>query len=338
MKAALYLMVIVFATLCTPKQEETIITVTGDIGPDQMGVTLSHEHVLVDFTGAELEYLPDYNREEAFNIILPHIIDLKKHGVKTFVDCTPKYLGRDPLLLKRLSEETGIQFITNTGFYGALENKYIPREVLSMPAEAISAFWIAEYRQGIDGTGVRPGFIKIGVESGELSPFHRTLVKAAAQAHKATGMIIKSHTGKAIAAFQQLEILKEEGVKPDAFIWTHAQNEKDLSRHVEAARMGAWISIDGFWGGTEKADELVEMVINLKRHNCLHRILLSQDAGWYDPEKPGGENYQPHTLIFTELIPVLNEKGITDADINKILTGNAAKAFTIKKRLIDPEL
>lgn len=318
---------------CKPKVTDYVNTVTGEVTIDKLGLTLEHEHVLVDFIGAELSDPPRYNSDEAYRIILPHIQEIKNLGVKSFIDCTPKYLGRDPLLLKRLSEETGINFITNTGFYGVRNNKYIPEAVLNMPAETIAAFWIAEFKQGIDGTVIKPGFIKIGVDSGELSDFHQTLTRAAALAHKATGLTIKSHTGLAVGAFQQLEILKKEGVKPEAFIWTHAHNEKDLSKHVEAAKLGAWVSIDGFWGGEKEASELAEMIVNLKKHNCRHRILISQDAGWYDPDQPDGKNYQPHTPLFTELIPALNKAGITDADLHQILEVNPGKAFAVRLRV-----
>ncbi len=335
MKNLTFLVLLIIQAACTTTETDKVITVTGEIRPDKIGLTLSHEHVLVDFIGAELSEPARYDIEKAYKVILPHILEIKELGVKTFIDCTPKYLGRNPLLLRKLSEETGIQFITNTGFYGAVNDKYIPDAVKLMPAETIAAFWIAEFQQGIEGTGVRPGFIKIGVERGDLSPFHQTLVKAAALAHKATGLTIKSHTGQSSPAFQQLEILKNEGVKPDAFIWTHAHDEKDLTKHLEAANMGAWISLDGFWGGKDKAEEIAAMVVNLKKHNCLHRVLLSQDSGWFDPDKPDGENYQTHTLLFSELIPALNEAGITDADINQILTKNPGEAFMVKLRLID---
>jgi phosphotriesterase-related protein len=335
MKVISLLVILLVCVACAPGIPERVITVNGEIRPDKLGVTLSHEHVLVDFMGAAFSEPHRYDRDEAFRIILPHIVDIRNLGVKTFVDCTPKYLGRDPLLLKRLSEETGMNFITNTGFYGALDNKYIPEPVLNMPAEAIAAFWIAEFRQGIDGTGIFPGFIKIGVNPTELSDFHKTLVKAAAQAHKATGMTIMSHTGPAVPAFQQIEILKNEGVKADAFIWTHAHNEKDGSKHVEAAKAGAWISLDGFWGGADKAAEIAEMVVNLKKHNVLHKLLLSQDAGWFDPDKPGGENYQPHTPLFDELLPALNRAGINDADLHQILEENPGKALMIRFRVYD---
>lgn len=300
-----------------------------------MGLTLPHEHVLVDFIGADSVEPPRYNRDAAFGIILPHIQELKKYGVKTFVECTPKFLGRDVLLLKKLSTETGIRFLTNTGFYGAQNNKFIPAQVQTMAAEEIARFWIAEFEQGIDGTGIRPGFIKIAVERRALSDFHARLAKAAALAHKATGLTIMSHTGPAVGAFQQLAILKAEGVAPDAFIWTHAHNETDFSKQVEAARAGAWVALDAFWGKAGQAENLVGMVVNLKQNNCLHRVLLSHDAGWYDPEKTDGAGYQPHTLLFGQLLLALKKAGISDADLHQMLVSNPGRAFAVKKRLLE---
>lgn len=333
----LLLFLIIAFTACRPAPAPDIIqTVTGEIRFDQTGVTLTHEHLLVDFIGAELSEPPRYNVVDAYNIILPHLMEIKNSGVKTFVDCSPKYLGRNPQLLKDLSEASGIQIITNTGFYGAINNQYIPEPVQRMPAETIAAFWIAEFQQGIDGTGVKPGFIKIGVETGDLSPFHQTLVKAAALTHRATGLTIMSHTGYATPAFQQLEILANQGVAADAFIWTHAQMEKDLTLHVQAAKLGAFISIDGFSGDEKEAEVISNMVVNLKKHNVLHKLLLSQDAGWFDPDQPDGQNYRSHNAIFTVLIPALNRSGINDADINQILVKNPGKAFAIKKRVTDP--
>jgi phosphotriesterase-related protein len=333
MKILLFFLVSVLAFSCSTPVYDTVVTVGGEVRADKMGATLAHEHVLVDFIGAAQADPVRHNRDSAFSIILPHIEKIRDHGIKTFVDCTPRFLGRDPLLLKMLSDATGMHFITNTGFYGAVNNKYIPEHVLNMPAEAIAAFWIAEFKQGIDGTGIRPGFIKIGVDGETLSDFHKTLVTAAALAHKATGLTIMSHTGKANLAREQLDILEAQGVKAEAFIWTHAYLEKDLSKHVEIAKTGAWVSIDGFRGNPEEITELTEMVVNMKKNNCAVKLLLSQDAGWYDPEFPDGSNYTEHTLIFDKLIPELNAAGITDADLNRFLNKNPGKAFTVKFRI-----
>ncbi len=193
--------------------EGKIITTNGPINSSEFGKTLAHEHVLVDFSGAANYHPENYDHQEAFEKILPELLKLKTYGVKTLVECTPLFVGRDVKLLKQLADSTGMHILTNTRFYGTQSNKFIPEHVMDMPAEAI-----AEFEQGIEGTGIKPGFIKTAVNRATLSEFHQTLIRAAAIAHKATGLTIMAHTGPAIAAFEELEILKEEGVSPEAFI------------------------------------------------------------------------------------------------------------------------
>ena len=83
------------------------------------------------------------------------------------------------------------------------------------------------FSDGIDETGVRPGFIKIGVDKTSLSEIDAKLVRAAARAHLRTGLTIYSHAGYAIPAREEVAILLDEGVHPSAWVWTHAQNESD---------------------------------------------------------------------------------------------------------------
>jgi phosphotriesterase-related protein len=329
-----YLSAIFIVTACQPESYNRIITVNGVISPEQMGFTLSHEHVLVDFIGADSAEPPRYTRDAALKVILPQVRKLHAFGVKTFVECTPRFLGRDPMLLKQLADSTGIIFLTNTGYYGAQKNKFIPDSIQGMTPEKIASLWVYEFKNGIGDTGLKPGFIKIAVERSDLSEFHARLARAAAIAHKATGLTIMSHTGPAPGAFQQLQILKEEGVSPEAFIWTHAHNEKDSVKHVQAAQMGAWVAFDAFWGSTGQLPRFVNLVVNMKNNHCLHRLLLSQDSGWFDPDKPDGSNYHPHTGIFEQLIPALKEAGITELELNQIFVENPAKAFTVRKRLL----
>ena len=99
-----------------------IMTVNGPIAPSDMGFSLVHEHVLVDFIGADSTGYHRWNRPEVIQVALPYLKEIKKWGVQTFVECTPAYIGRDPLLLKELSQSTKINFITKTGYYGAAGN------------------------------------------------------------------------------------------------------------------------------------------------------------------------------------------------------------------------
>ena len=105
-----------------------------------------------------------------------------------------------------------------------------------------------------------------------------------------------------LASFDRLmlRILEEEGVAPEAFIWVHAQAEKDLSHHVNAARGGAWISLDGV--SKDNLDEYIEMIRNLKAHNLLDKTLISHDAGWYSPGEENGGDYRGHTAVFEHLV------------------------------------
>jgi phosphotriesterase-related protein len=260
------------------------------------------------------------------------MLSAKESGCKSFVECTPEYIGRDPVFLKNLSDSSGLNIITNTGFYGASDDKFVPRFAYKETADELAARWTAEWINGIEGTGIKPGFIKIGVGTGELSELHQKIVRAAALTHLATGMTIASHTGPATAVFEQLEILKEEGVAPEAFIWVHVQSEKDSSAYVKAGKMGAWVSFDGL--NDENSDKYLRMISYMKENHLIHKVLLSHDAGWYNPGIKGGGNIRGYTALFEKFIPLLKNAGFTEKDIYQLIVKNPAGAFSIKKRSI----
>lgn len=242
------------------------------------------------------------------------------------------FLGRDVQLLKRLADESGLQIITNTGYYGAVKNKYLPQWAFTETKEQLSKRWINEFENGIDGTTIKPGFIKISVDADapNLSELHRKLVSAAALTHLHTGLTICSHTGLAAAALQEIDMLQKIQVRPSAFVWVHAQAEEDRNLHIKAAKMGAWISLDGIgWGNFEKYSASID---NLKQAGLLNRVLISHDAGWYKPDEKDGGNFTGFTNIFTQLLPLLKQKGFKEDDIDQLLVKNPAEAFAIRIR------
>lgn len=305
-----------------------IMTVKGPISPADMGVSLIHEHVLVDFIGAAQIHPGRWQHAQVIPVAQPFLQQWKNLGGRTLVECTPAYLGRDPLLLKKLADATGLHLITNTGYYGAGQDKYLPAHAFTETAGQLARRWIAEWQQGIAGTGIKPGFIKIGVNEGPLSELHRKLVQAAARTHLKTGLVIASHTGKFPAAGEQLDLLAREGVAARAFIWVHAQSEKDHARHVELAKKGAWVSLDGV--SAANMENYLQLLLHLKKEKLLHRVLVSQDAGWYRPGEPGGGDYRGYTDLPTLLLPRLKEAGFSEAEIRQLLVTNPAEAFTIR--------
>jgi phosphotriesterase-related protein len=312
----------------------TIHTVTGPIDPGQMGVTLVHEHVLVDFAGAETVSRSRYDADEAFRTILPHLQDLRQRGCRTLLECTPAYLGRDPLLLRRLSQASGLQIVTNTGYYGAANDIAVPRHAHAETARQLADRWTAEFRGGIEETGIRPGFVKIGVDPGPLSGIDRKLVEAGALCHLDTGLTLAIHTGNGAAAIEILSVLKESGVAPEAYVWVHPQNERDRARHSWAAQQGAWVEFDGI--SPQGLEAHVEAVVDLFHRHQLDRVLVSQDAGWYHVGEPGGGAYRPHTLLFDAFVPALRARGIGDAGMRTLLVENPARAFAIRRRGLPP--
>jgi len=314
----------------TRAAQQTMMAVTGPIGASELGTTLIHEHILVDFIGAA-KYDPQrWNDDDVIRKVLPYLDEVKKAGCKTIVDCTPNLLGRDVQLLQRLSKQSGLSIITNTGYYGGSDEKFLPPQVFTESASDLADRWIAEWENGIDGTGIKPGFMKISVNPASLSVASRKLTEAAAKTHLRTGLTIASHTGPALAAFEEIEILKGQGVSPEAFIWVHAQSEKNFDEYVKAVRIGTWVSLDGV--SDSNILQYVENLARLKKEKALHRILISHDAGWYEPGKPDGGNFRGYTTIFNKLIPRLKENGFTDKDIDQLLIVNPREAFAIRIR------
>ena len=308
-------------------QIRAVATVTGTVPSDRLGVTLVHEHVLVDFVGAAEVSPRRYDRDAAFRKALPYLKQVHGLGCRTLVECTPAYLGRDPLLLKQLSEATGLNILTNTGYYGAANDKFVPAHAWKETAEQLAARWIAEARTGIDQTGIKPAFIKIGVDPGPLSDIDSKLVAAAARTHLVVGLPVWSHTGDGPAALAQLALLKREGMPLRAFVWVHAQNERDPAVYQRVAEEGAWISFDGL--GPDDVDRYVELVAAMRSAGHLDRVLLSHDAGWYHVGEPGGGTYRPYDTLFTTFVPRLRARGFAEAEIQQLLVENPRRALTV---------
>ncbi len=309
-----------------------IMTVTGEMPSSRMGITLPHEHVLVDFSVIDSVGLIHYNRDSVVMKVLPFLEELKPYKVKTFVDCTPEFLGRDPQLLAELSRKSGINILTNTGWYAADNKRHLPKEIVSMSAEEIALLWIAEAKNGIGNTGIKPGFIKIGISNSELTEDDKKLVAAACLTHLETGLTIMSHTGPAEGALAQLEILKKYGVDPSAFIWTHAMVESSAGKLLAVSEKGAWVAFDGIQKDMVSKGRISNLVKYMKSIRKLDRVLLSHDAGWYRPGKPDGGKFRPYTELFGSFMLLLLSEGITREEIDQMIVKNPADAFGIRVR------
>jgi len=301
-----------------------IVTVLGPIEPERLGPALPHEHILVDFIGADRVSRGRYDPDQVYETMLPYLQEIVAQGVSGFVECTPMYLGRDPELCARLSRATGLHILVPTGMY---KEPYLPQYAFEQDAGRLASSWIAEFENGIEGTGIRPGFIKIAVFRESLKPMQVKIVRAACRTHLATGMTIACHTGHGPAAMEMLDLLAAEGVPPHALIVVHANSESDRQYHYRIAEKGAWLEYDNI--GSWAPEQHLELLRDMLGRGYGPQILLSMDRGWYHVGEPDGGDIKPYTYLFGEFLPLLRESGYGD-DIVKMLTvDNPARAFRI---------
>lgn len=328
------LLVSLMVTISCQDKGLKVITVTGEISASKMGVTLPNEHVLVDFASIDSVGMNTYNRDSVIARVLPYFDELKPYKVQTFVDGTPEFMGRDPQLLAELSRKTGINILTNTGWYASDDERHLPKEVKDMSAEQIAAVWIDEAKNGIGNTGIKPGFIKIGLNKIQMSETDKKLVEAACLTHLETGLAIMSFTGPAQAAMDQLIILKKYGVDPSAFIWSHAMEELKGRKVLAIAQMGAWIALDGIQSDMMSQISIESLLLNLKATRQLNHILLSHDAGWYQPGKPNGGKFRPYSELFSSFTLFLLSEGFTREELDQMIIKNPAEAFAVRVRKV----
>ena len=283
------------------------------------GSILVHEHILVDFGGAAVASPSRYDSDAVFRLAKAKLEELKPFGCRRVLECTPAFLGRDARLLDRLSQATGIELWTNTGIYGAAKRVAVPDFAYRESAAQLARRWVGEAREGVGG--VKPRFIKTGVNGFPLEEIDRKLIEAAALTSLETGLAIASHTnGGGRAAEAQLEILAQAKCPAERFVWVHAQAEKDAAFHERVARAGAWCEFDGI--APASAAWHRECVLTLSAKGLLGRALISQDAGWYHVGEPGGGDYRGYTYLYSGFMPMLPE-----ATRATLLVANPTAAF-----------
>jgi phosphotriesterase-related protein len=280
---------------------------------------LVHEHVLVDFRNRAEQLSGGYDAGAVFQIAKPHLEEIKRLGCVRFLDCTPEYIGRNPRLLRQLADATGLEIWTNTGWYAARDRRYLPPEASTETADQIARRWIAEIEKGVDG--IKPRFIKTGVNRAPLHELDRKMVLAAAICSRATGATAVSHTGGGgPAALEQLEIFTGAKASAAKFVWVHADSEKDHAFHEKVARAGAWVEFDHV-SETNSAFHL-ESVRFMASRGLLGQTLISQDAGYYRPGQPDGGPFKPYSYLYTGFLPKLDP-----AWVKPLLFDNPIAAF-----------
>lgn len=343
--------------------EGKVITVRGAIEPDDVGVCFTHEHIFFDW-GLTYWTEPDTDEGRALAEALirldnrgllqrnPFVIkenfwhesvhdaadevaDFKKAGGGTIVEVTPLGQGRDPVGLRRVSEMTDVHIVASTGYY--IEAGH-PAWLADKSIDALADVLVRDIVKGIDDSDVRAGFMGDVGTTKSVSANEEKSLRAVARAHLQTGVAFGIHVDPSDQqAMRVVEILLEEGVRPERMVMEHMDEQPDFDYQLRVAATGVNLEFDT-WGSEfyygppymvpEPRDiQRAECVKNLIDHGHVAQLLMAQDV-WLKQlmKKYGGEGYDS---FFRYGIPRLRQNGVTDAQIQTMLVENPRRLLPL---------
>jgi phosphotriesterase-related protein len=304
-----------------------LYTVNGPVESDTLGLILPHEHLFTDLRGPFAAGYAEGDPLKVAERVGPYLEEASAQGVTALVECSTVGVGRNLQILQRLANTTPIHIVPPTGVY---REAYIPESLRDTSESELADRWTRELTQGMEGTSIRAGFIKLAMSDGGITPLEVRNLKAAARASQDTGCAIASHTIGGKLALQEMDILEEAGLDLQRFIWVHAQTESDLSMLEEAARRGAFVELDSVGAPYQSQADLLDMAVSQIQAGFTEHLLLSHDAGWYNPARPDGlpdDGYRGYTALVQEFIPALRKRGVVEDQIRQITVNNPINAF-----------
>lgn len=317
-------------------------TVLGSLDASKLGFTLAHEHI-ADGPDVLNRWPKAWGGKAEFVAKAVEKLKLvQAAGVSTVVDLTTYDVGRHIRFLEEVSRKTGLNIIASTG------QRFFPPNFpdVSMPSRTVAGlteFFMKEIEQGIDGTSIKAGVIKIGIMTQNVTALEEIGLRAAARASKATGVPIRTHTNAARRAGEsQAAILEDEEVNPARVSFDHSDDSGDMDYFLSLVRRGYSLSMDHVHRGIssksgpsfERRAECIKLLVDT---GFADKLFLSQDSefgGALLPEKAREWRETidpPDGMLFTtrKLIPYLRQIGVSDRSIHTMTVENPRYFFSL---------
>ena len=295
-----------------------IRTILKDMSSEELGLTLAHEHFIVDL---------DRIRKDGYSFILdideviPEIRKAMDQGIQSAFEVTTNDMGRDVRKLKEISEKTGLNIVCSTGFY---LSEYHPEWLNDATKEEIAEIYIRDLTEGIDGTDIRAGLIaEIASSPKGFVGNERKILEAAGLAARKTGFAVSTHTGR-IAAQETIDILLKEGVEPDKIILGHQDLIDDPEYHLSLLKQGVNIAFDTCGKTAYMPDETRAMnALKLTEAGYADHLVLSNDISRHTYFTSfDGKGY---LAVMGSVVPLMKEYGLPEEIIHKFLADNPAR-------------
>jgi len=316
-------------------------TYGGPRDPADLGPTLLHEHIFVRDPELERD-LP--GSEWDVDVCVPRaarqLEALHALGIRTVVDLTVPGLGRDVRTVAAVAERVPVNLLASTGWYAtsALPLYFQvrgPGRAIEGPDELAELF-VRDIEAGIAGTTIRAAMIKVVTAAAGMTDDLAWIMRAAAEAHRATGVPITTHSDPASRnGSDQQGFLRACGVPLERVVIGHSGDTEDLDYLRMLMDEGSTIGMDRFGMEHVLPDaKRVRTVLALLRLGYADRMILSHDAAvfshvtppsWRAREAPGWHM----ETIPRRIVPLLREGGATDAEVHQMLVVNP-------RRLLEP--
>ena len=310
-------------------------TVLGPVDAGTLGFVLPHEHICASSTGF-LQAWPEFfgGREKFVALAVEKLKQAKAEGVGTIVDVTPIDVGRDIRLLEEVSRESGVHVVAATGHWISPSLSMSART-----ADELARFFTLEIERGIEGTGIKPGIIKVATDREGVTAFVEKVLRAAARASKATGAPITTHTFAAERTGEkQADIFEQEGLNPARVCLGHSDDSGDLAYLIGLAKRGFTLGMDHLTWGTRQGPGILtwqqraDTVKQLIDAGFARQIFLSNDWYFGISMAPTGvmdtlDKMNPDGMLFAnrKVIPQLKQLGVSDQDIRTMTVDNPAR-------------
>jgi phosphotriesterase-related protein len=260
-------------------------------------------------------------------------------GFASLVDPCPNDLGRDVEFIAKVAQKTGFNIICATGLYKQAEGGHPYwqfRANFGSIIEPITELMVREIQDGIGGTGIHPGIIKVATGPYEMTDYEKSIFEAASRAAVETGVPITTHTDQGTVGDRQQEILTGGGVPAHRIIVGHSCGTSDIDYHMNIARGGSYLGFDRFGIEMIRPDaERVAALVALIERGAGDRIVVSHDSVWCWR----GELFPPGMLeaateiwnpshFSQRIIPRLKDAGVRDDQIDALLIDNPRRFFS----------
>lgn len=318
-------------------------TVLGPVAAHDLGRTLMHEHFVFGYPGFQGDVtLGKFDWEEALKTGIDVAKKLLEQGIQTVVDPTPNECGRNPELLREISLHTGLKIICATGYYFEAESAtayFKFRANFGDIEKEIYDLFMKEITEGIDGTGIKAGVIKLASSRDEITDYEKFFFRAAAKVQQETGVVIVTHTQEGKLGPEQADLLLVSGANPRRTMIGHMCGNTDIAYHLQTLAKGFYLGFDRF--GLEglvgaPTDEMrAAVVIGLIGLGYGNKLMLSQDTVNYwlgrplnlpEPVQQILAKWNP-THLFNDILPLFRKAGITEEQIDTLFIDNPRQIF-----------